>query len=149
MEINLRDHISEETMQEIAEQEFRRYVQRQLQSETDLKRFLSNVAYEAVSQACDEYLQEDVKVILKENIARVIQNLSHHTIFKAPDAWDRESNGMYKFLQECMEEQKPVVKEIVKDIVADNVPLETMTRLKYDVQEFIIDAIQDLYRGEK
>ena len=144
MEINLEDHLSPDTMQEIAEQEFRKFIQRKLNTEQDLQRFLSNTAYQAVSKACDDTLNIDMAELIKQNVTRVVKELTSYTVFKAPNVWDDGSNEMWKYLQKCLEEQKPLIAEIVEA----NVQEATIAELKENMQELIIEAVQNLYKGK-
>lgn len=141
MEIDLKEHLSEETMQEIAEDEFRKYVRRQLGSEADLKRFLSNVAYDVVSEFCDNTLDNTMMDEITRNVERVVKGLSEYAVFKAPDSWCSETNDMYDFLQAELEKQKP---EIAR-IVAENAQVQALDVLKGEVKHLIREAVQQHY----
>lgn len=66
-----------------------------------------------------------------------------HEIFKRPDAWDKTYNGMYDYFQQCLEEQRPTIKAIV----ANNIEPVTIAGLKDNIQEMIIEAVQNIYKG--
>lgn len=141
MEINLQDYLDGHEMKKIAEQEFRAYVCRQLADENNLKRLLSNVAYDVVSEFCDNTLDNTMMHTIQTNVEKVVSELSTFTVFKKPDAWDREPNSMYKFLQECMEKQKPAIEKIVQE----QAEVQAMDVLKGEVKTMISDAIQQHY----
>lgn len=141
MEIDLKEHLSEETMQEIAEDEFRKYVRRQLSTEADLKRFLSNVAYDVVSEFCDKTLDNTMMDEITKNVEKVVSELSMYTVFHRPNAWDDGCNGMYKFLQETLEKQKPAIAKIV----AENAQVQVLDVLKGEVKHLIREAVQQHY----
>jgi phosphoribosylformylglycinamidine (FGAM) synthase PurS component len=141
MEINLQDHLSSDDMKAIAEQEFRAYVQRQLSTEADLKRFLSNVAYDIVSELCDQTLDNTMMHTIQVNVEKVVSELSMYTVFQRPNAWDDGCNGMYKFLQDTLDKQKPVIEKIVKE----NVEVQAMDTIKGEITTMIGDAIQQHY----
>lgn len=141
MEINLQDYLDGHEMKKIAEQEFRAYVCRNLAEENDLKRMLSNVAYEVVSQFCDTTLDNTMMHTIQTNVERVVNDLSAFTVFKKPDAWDREPNSMYRFLQETLDKQKPVIEKIVQE----NVEVQAMDVIKGEIKTLIGDAIAAHY----
>lgn len=143
MEINLQDHLSSEDMKEIAEQEFRAYVRRQLNTEADLKRFLSNVAYDVVSEFCDSTLDNTMMHEIQVNVEKVVAGLTEHTVFHKPNAWDDGCNGMYRYLQQCLEKQKPAIEKIVQEQAA----VQALEVLKGDVESMIADAVQSYYKG--
>jgi len=143
MEINVHDYLDGYEMKKIAEEVFRSFVLGKLQEENDLKRFLSNVAYDVVSQYCDDTLDNTMMHEIQVNVEKVVQSLSAHTVFKKPDAWDREPNSMYKHLQECLEKQKPAIEKIVQE----QAKVQAMEVLKGEIDTMIGDAIQQHYRG--
>ncbi len=143
MEINIEEYLSSDTMADIAEQEFRKFIQRKLSSEQDMQRFLSNTAYQAVSEACDETLNIDMKELIQKNALRVVNELTSYTVFKSPSLWDDDGNDMWRYLNKCLAEQKPLVAEIVEA----NVQEATIAELKANMQELIIEAVQNLYKG--
>jgi hypothetical protein len=145
MEINLHDHLSSDDMKAIAEQEFRGYVQRQLNTEADLKRFLSNLAYNVVSDMCDDKLGYPLQKSLQENVERIVNDLSHYSVFQKPNAWDDGCNGMYKFLQDTLNKQKPAIEKIVQE----QAQVQAMDVLKGEIQTMIEDAIQQYYKDVK
>jgi hypothetical protein len=141
MEINLPDYLDGYEMKKIAEQEFRDYVCRELADENNLKRLLSNAAYEVVAQFCDTTLDNSMFENIYNNVERVVNELSAFTVFKKPDAWDREPNSMYKFLQECLEKQKPAIEKIVQ-LQAE---VQAMDVIKGEIRTLISDAVQQHY----
>lgn len=141
MEINLQDHLSPEDMKAIAEQEFRAYIQRKLSTEADLKRFLSNIAYNVVSDMCDDKLGYPLQQSLQESVEKVVNDLSHYTVFKKPDACDDGCNGMYKFLQDTLDKQKPMIEKIVQE----NAEVMALHTIKGEIKTMIGEAIQQYY----
>lgn len=141
MEINLHDYLDGFEMKKIAEQEFRAYVSRQLNTEADLKRFLSNVAYDVVSEFCDTTLDNTMMHEIQVNVERVVKDLSERTVFKKPDAWDSSTNGMYEYLCKVLDKQKPMIEKIVQE----NTEVQVMGTIKGEIRTLISDAIQQHY----
>jgi hypothetical protein len=56
--------------------------------------------------------------------------------------WDAESNSAYKYLQSCIEQQKPRIKNIVEKQIEPQV----IATLKSRVSEAIEEAIQSIYK---
>lgn len=145
MEIDINEYLDEEDKKQIAEDVFRKYVSDQLRHEADLQRFLSNTAYHVVYAQCDKTLDVDMKQLLKDNVAKVVAGLSHYSVFRKPNAWDSETNEMYTFLSKCLEEQKPEVKRLVEEAV----PKAVLEQVEDNIQEMIIEAVQNIYKGVK
>lgn len=143
MEINLQDYLDGHEMKKIAEQEFAAYVRRQLNTEADLKRLLSNVAYDVVSELCDNTLDNTMMHEIQVNVEKVVAGLTEHTVFHRPNAWDDGCNGMYRFLQETLDKQKPVIEKIVQE----NVEVQAMDVIKGEIKTLIGDAIAAHYQA--
>lgn len=138
--MNIEDHLSEEEIKRICEDELRDRIKGIHRN--DFERILSNAAYREVSAMCDDMLDEDLKTTLKQNLKGVVTKLSHCTVFKAPNAWDREPNSAYEYLQQCIEQQKPRIKGIVEKQIEPQV----IANLKEGINEAIEEAILVIYK---
>ncbi|NCQ52055.1 hypothetical protein GW796_09205 [archaeon] len=143
IEINIDDYLSEDEKKYAVTTAFKELVKSNFKRETDLTRILSNTAYEIVHKTVDDILGESTKSIIAKEVKRIVQDKStlKHSIFKKPDAWDREPNNAYKFLQKCIEEQFSVIKQIVQE----NIEKETLSLLKENLNDYIVEAVQDLF----
>jgi hypothetical protein len=144
VEIDIWDHLSEEDVKQCAMNAMVGVFKENISTEKELQRIISNNAYHAVWQKVDEVLDEDIEGLIAKKVKKIVKTkLSEFTIFKKPDAWDREPNSAYKYLMECVEEQKPKIKAAVEE----QIEAQTLKALEEDIGEFIIRAVQDLYRG--
>lgn len=142
MEIDIWSHLSDDTKQEIVEQEFRQYIRNQLTTEADLQRFLTNSAYYIMAQHCDIFLDEEMQTFIEEKVLKIIEGLSEYSVFRKPNAWDDGTNGMYNFLAQCLDEHKPRIKEIV----AERVDKESLETIKGEMKYLVVEAVQNIYK---
>lgn len=144
MEIKIEDHVSPEEIKEIAKYELSRQFRLLLQKETDLKRIMNNMTYDIVYKMVDSVFDNDLAAFLEGKVQEIIKNMTAFNIFNKPDAWDTETNTAYKYLQSCITENFPKIKQLV----SDRIEPETMKYLKDSLSESIIEAVQDLYKTE-
>ena len=142
MEINIEDYLTDYDIKDILKEEIRDSVKIHMKDENNIKRILSNSAYEIVAQMVDEIFNDDLENILTIKVKSVINNINHFTIFKEPSAWDREPNNAYKVLQKEIESHFGRIKEIVKE----SIDTETMKKLKENIDDKIQDAIYEIYK---
>lgn len=115
--INIDDYLGEEEKGQIARQEFRAACARRCA--TDFERILSNAAYELVQKEVDAAFDGNMADVVRTKAVEVINKLSDFTVFRRPDAWDRESSKGWTYLQEAIEAAKPVMAERVLAIIAE------------------------------
>ena len=142
MEINIEDYLTDYDIKDILKEEIRDSVKIHMKDENNIKRILSNSAYEIVAQMVDEIFNDDLENILTIKVKSIIDNITHFTIFKEPSAWDREPNNAYKVLQKEIESHFGRIKEIVKE----SIDTETMKKLKENIDDKIQDAIYEIYK---
>jgi hypothetical protein len=137
MEINIDEYLSEEDKREIVVAEFRSLVAKKFATEKDLERILSNTAYSVYYNIVDECFDGKSMALLKENIDKIIENPSSYNVFKKPDAWDREPNSAYRYLQDVIENNKPRIAKKVVGLLDE----QTVKTCKEDVVGLINDVL--------
>lgn len=142
MEINFEDYISDEEKKEIVVEEYRSLVRAKMKTEYDLKRILSNIAYDVYYDIVDECFDGTSKKLLKDNIDKIIADPSSYNIFKKPNAWDRDANSAYKYLQEVIVANKPKIAKIVSDLLEE----QTIKACKEDMTKTIHDVLAGYIR---
>lgn len=142
MNFDIEEYLTEEDKKRIAQEVFRGYVSKQLNTETDLQRFISNTAYKLVSDHCDTLLTTSMESLLKSNVTKVVNGLTEYTVFRKPNVWDDGTNGMYNFLAQCLDEHKPRIKEIV----AERVDKESLETIKGEMKHLVVEAVQNIYK---
>lgn len=140
MEIDIKEYLSEEEIKGIVISKFKSSII--FDKEKDIERIISNTAYNLIYDKVDEVFGQDVKNILAIKVKEQIENFTQFNIFKKPDAWDRETNSAYDFLQSCVENERDTIKNLVKS----NLPTETLKLLKDTMEDIIKDSIQEFYR---
>jgi hypothetical protein len=139
LELNMEDLLSKEEMVEIAKSTFKTACFTHLAIEDNIKRIISNCAYDIVYKQVDNIVGEKLDEMLTSKVADIISNLSEYSIFKKPDAWDRSTNHMYNVLQKACMDNVGVVKKVVND----NMELETLKYLKLNLGDIVKDAIME------
>lgn len=141
LEINVEDYLDDDELKTIIIEEVRRSTRLKMTTDTDTSRIISNACYEMASELCDEHLNAPIKKIIEEKVLEIVNNLSSYTVFSKPDAWDRQPNNMYLFLQKTIEGHKGLIEQIV----AENIKKETLNYLREDLNELIIESVQGLF----
>jgi hypothetical protein len=142
MEINIEDYLTDYEIKDILKEEIKDCIKTHMKDENNIRRILSNLCYDLVYKMVDEIFNDDLENILTVRVKEIIDNLSEFTIFKEPSAWDREPNKAYKVLQKEIESHFGRIKEIVKE----SIDIETMKKLKENIDDKIQDAIYEIYK---
>lgn len=110
------DYITEADKREIARQAFHTVAAKK--SAEDFERILSNAAYHLVRKEVDAAFNGNMVEVVRNKAVEVIKTMTVYTVFKGPDAWDRESSTGWKHLQQAMNDAQPFIAERVQQIVA-------------------------------
>jgi len=113
--LDLDQYISEDEKRQIAREEFREACRRS--SKENFERILSNAGYEMVAAEVDKAFDEGMAATVKKNAIRVINELSSHSVFSAPNAWDREPSKGWQILQASVDESRNLIQERVQTII--------------------------------
>lgn len=106
-------YLTEEEKKAIVVEEFRSSFKQHMKDEKTFERILTNCCYGIVWDMVDSSFNKDLENVLKEKVEGIINDMSYFSVFKAPNAWDREPNGAYNLLQQCLQESKPLLKDKV------------------------------------
>jgi hypothetical protein len=139
MEINIDDCLTEEQKREIVIEQYRLAVAANMKTEKDIQRILSNAGFNAVYSIIDECFDGSSKEIIRTKINEILNDLSSYNIFNKPDAWSRETNSAYDYLQQCIEENKDVIRDKVVQLLDE----QTARACKQDVKELVACAINE------
>lgn len=140
MEIDPNDYITDEQKREICEDAFREQVRRTARA--DFERILSNAGYAIVHKAVDEAFDNKMAETVKDKAIEVIEGISAGTVFRAPNAWEKEPSVAYTHLQAAMAQARPAVIARVQEIVA----AISEDRLRDMIESSIADAIIEKLR---
>lgn len=147
MEIDVTDYLSKEEMKELAREAFIVSAKIHFKTENNIKRIISNGAYDIVYKMVDESFNEDLKDIMTEKVKKIISGMSSNSIFSKPSAWDTETNKAYDHLQNCIKSHFPKIEITVKKLVEENIESQTMLYLKEDITETIHESIIELFKN--
>lgn len=115
--INIDEYLTEDEKRQIARNEFIATCARR--SAADFERILSNAAYELVQKEVDAAFGGDMAGVVRTKAIEVINKLSDFTVFRRPDAFDREPSKGWTYLQEAIEAAKPAMAARVLAIIAE------------------------------
>ena len=135
MEINIQDYVTEDDMRRIAEEEFRAMCRRS--TTENFERILSNAAYAIVHKEVDEAFDAGMAETVKEKAIKIIQDFSAYSVFRAPNAWDKDASKGWTYMQAAIEGAKQLIDEKIESYVRD-MPEETLREL---VAERFADAM--------
>ena len=113
--VNIDEFLTDDDKREIAKSAFREAAERR--SNKDFERILSNAGYALVQQEVDAVFDGEMASVVRDKAIEVIRAMSSITVFKRPDAWDREASKGWMHLQSAMDEAKPLIAERVNEIV--------------------------------
>ena len=137
--------LTEQEMQEVAKQAFYDHCRTFLASQTrgagdktQAERIIENIGHEVAVSLVQEQMGEDMGKLIADKAVDVINGLSSFTVFRKPDAWDRESSKGWDYLQKAMDDNKNLIDERVKNIFA-NCDQSEVTSYLQDVTAEIIE----------
>lgn len=113
--IDIDEYLGEEEKRQIARDEFRAACARR--SATDFERILGNAAYDLVRKEVDAAFDGSMVDTVRANAVKIINQLSSYSVFTPPSAWDREASKGWTYLQEAIDNAKPVMAARVLEIV--------------------------------
>lgn len=85
--IDIDEYLSENERKEIAKEAFKDACIGKFKDESEVKRIISNSAYDIVYDLVDKQFDIKLETILKDKVHEIVTNLTAFNIFKKPDAW--------------------------------------------------------------
>ena len=133
--LNLDDYLTDEDKRQIAITEFREVAR--AKSQADFERILSHAAYHLVHAEVDAVFDGKMAETVKEKAVSVIAKMSEHSVFRAPDALQREASKGWTHLQASIDEAAPLIRQRVAEIIEgyDSAALREL------IEEQVTDAI--------
>ena len=139
--MNIEEYLTGSEIQDICRDEIRKQVGKHLCDQNNLQRIISNQAYEIVYKMVDESIDGGLEQLLKGKVIKIVDNLSEFNVFKTPDAWSRETHSAYNILKKAIDSES----DNIKRIVSENVESQALAALKSDLNDYIVDAVKDLF----
>lgn len=141
--MNIEDYLTEDEQNRVAKEVL---TDRLRIDEKNLERIISNTAYEMVHKMVDECFGNKLEILLAEKVKKIILELNEFSVFKKPNAWNREPNHAYEILQKAIEDNKDLITEQVKEAL----PEQSKKMLKDNLKELVIEAVHNqLFKGDK
>jgi vacuolar-type H+-ATPase subunit H len=126
MTINVEDYLSRDEIVDEIRYQIRRKVDK------DAERILSNTAYDVVFEAVNKALDGKMQETIKNKVLVIINELNDFNVFRSADAWGSPQTVGMKVLNEAIEENRPAIKERVRELVN-----------RYDINSRIEQRIDD------
>lgn len=142
IEVNLDDYLSEYEKKSIAKQAF--YDKCANKYMNDHERLFSNAAYGVVAELVNKEMDNDVSTIIRDKAISIIKDMSSYSIFKAPDAWEREASKGFTILQKALDESAHLIQARVEAIIGD---LES-THITERLNELMYEVVRDRLIGK-
>ena len=139
IEVNLDDYLSEGEKKSIAKQAF--YDKCANKYMNDHERLFSNAAYGVVAELVNKEMDNDVSTIIRDKAISIIKDMTSYSIFKAPDAWDRESSKGFTILQKALDESAHLIQARVEAIIGDLESAYITERLNELMYEVVRDRL--------
>lgn len=137
--VNIDDYLSEDEKRSIARDAFRAACA--TKSKEDFDRILSNAGYALVKKEVDAAFDGHMVEIVKAKSIEVIGKLSDFTVFRKPDAWDREASKGFIHLQAAMSEAGPAIRARVNQIIENMAPEKIEDMIRHELAGAIIDRL--------
>ena len=139
MEINIDEYLTHDEKKEIVISEYRKAIHSSIATEADVQRVLSNAGYNTVYKIVDECFDVDSKAIIKAKIDEVLADVGAYHIFQKPDAWSRETNSAYDYMQKCIADSEGVIREKIESLLDEQI----IVACKQDIKDVVAEAISD------
>lgn len=139
IEVNLDDYLSEYEKKSIAKQAF--YDKCANKYMNDHERLFSNAAYRVVAELVNKEMDNDVSTIIKDKAISIINDMTGYSIFKAPDAWDREASKGFTILQKALDESANLIQARVEAIIGGLESAYITERLNELMYEVVRDRL--------
>lgn len=137
--VNIDDYLSEDEKRSIARDSFRAACA--TKSKEDFERILSNAGYALVQKEVDAAFDGGMAEAVKAQALKVIERMSDFTVFKKPDAWDREASKGFVHLQAAMSEAGPAIRARVNQIIENMDPEKIEDMVRHELAGAIIDRL--------
>ena len=144
--INLGEYLNEEEKKTIACEAYKEMCIHEFMEQNSRERIFSNSAYSVVSTMVEDSIDGEVSEFIKEKAMGVIEGLSSHTVFRAPDAWGREGTKGFEILQEETEKLRGVINVRLTQIINDFNESELVQLLQEEAANLLDDK---LFGGSK
>lgn len=137
------DYLSADDMRRIAEEEFRTVCR--VKAHADFERILSNASYALVQRVVDAHFDGNMVETVKRKAVEVIEQLSAFTVFRRPDAWERDPSIGWAQLQDAVKNAAPLIQKRVEEIIAGM----SDDDLRQMIEERVTTAIFERLRGTR
>lgn len=143
MEIKIENYLSDDEIKEIVKEELREEIKSSIKR-NGATRFISNMGYgnvlEIINEEIPNYEQE-----IKEQVKKVIDNLSSFSVFRKADLIEREDSLGQKYLEEAVSNNKELINnkviEIIEELDKQDIADEICSMLE--------DKVYNLFKGGK
>lgn len=142
MEIQVEKYLSEDEIKEIVKEEVRDKIQSIIRKENNLDRILTNTYYKTVWMVVEETLGEDKKLkdLIRDNVEKIINELSSYSVFRRKDHYDNESLGQ-TLLNQAVTDSKDLINNRVVKIIADLDEYDLKSRLEDLMYQVVEDRL--------
>jgi hypothetical protein len=128
IEIDIRNYLSEDTMQQVALDMWRDMCREACKGNAE--RIIENIGHSVATSMVAEALGEDAMERIKAKAVNVIDDLTAHTVFRRPDAWDRGPTPAFTALMDAVKANSPLIDKKVRECIAQLSKREALEIIK-------------------
>lgn len=143
--INIDDYLGEDKIKDICEEELRYAVRRHLNTEQNMKRYMSNLSYEYIFDCLVNTVDGlPTRIYLKQKVEEIIRDPStlRYEVFRDSKYGDTESPAR-RILNQVLSETRPIIEEEVKKRIAEY----DFYELRENIEDTICDCVIRMIRG--
>ena len=141
MEINIQDYLTHDEIKEIAIEQVKGSLRQ------GGERLVNNLAYEVAFRIIDESLTDEMMEQVKNKVPEIIDGMSEFSIFRKPNAWERQSSDAWDTLQTAMKENRDSIKDKVKETIENYNYESALTRNSDFFTEMIVEVLREGLKG--
>ena len=147
MKISIDQYLDEDEMRDICRKAVKERVNKLLEKEDDVQRFLTNSSYYLVWSAIEERCPDNMLETITGKIPEIIDGLSSYEVFRRPDAWHRDESSGWNILQKALKEAEPLIKDRVVDLIR-NIDMGLIRNTLVDHIDSVIETISSNKAGD-
>jgi len=122
-QINVKDYLSDETMEEIARDVFREQLKISLLkndgivADSEMSRFISNISHQFVMEEVQKHIP-NVENLIKEKTEKLIaeKDFSYY-VFKTKDVWEKEESLAITYIKETTKNAKEIIQKKIMQTI--------------------------------
>ena len=143
MNIDVKDYLTPEEIKDICQDALYQKIREDMRG-LNIYDIIANISQSDVAAMVDAYVGEDnfCKTEIPKKVRNVIENISSYTVFRKPDAWERQSSIANDILNEECRAARPLIKKRVEQIINEyDFPQLERDEIMYTIADVLTDRL--------